>query len=110
MSRRLLNRENKSAIFRNKSTKHNGFVKHGTKSEALDTISAVYEVDNFSLEGIIDAINSDKSVEITRRNRTTVPVECATKQFLVSEWGEINSVFDVLKHDEYIDVDATALR
>ena len=110
MSRRLLNRGNKSAIFRNKSTKHNGFVKHGTKSEALDKISPVSEVDHFSLEGITDAINPDKLIEVTRRNRTTVPVECATKLFLVSDWGKINSVFDVLKHDEYIDVDATALR
>ena len=106
---RLFNRGNKHVILRNKSTKNSDFGKLDTKSNPLSTRSSLSEVDNFSLRGIIDAISYDKAIQITRRNKT-LPVECVTKQFLISEEGEINSVFDMLKHEEYIDVDASALR
>ena len=106
---RLFNRGNKHGILSNKATKHNGLEKLGKKSNTWSTRSSLSEVDNFSLQGIIDAISSDKAVQIMRTNRT-VPVECLTKQFFISDEGEINSVFDVLKHEEYIDVDASALR
>ena len=105
----MFNRGNKHAALRNTSKKHNGFEKLDRKSNPLSTRSSLSEVDNLSVQGIIGTMSYDKAMQIARRNRT-LPEECVKKQFLISEEGEINSVFDVLKHEEYIDVDASALR
>ena len=56
-------------------------------------------------------ISDNKTSEIIQRNESILlPQECLSRNFSISDDGEFDAVFHVLKSEEYVDVTASQLR
>ena len=60
----------------------------------------------------MSTLSSDnKTSEIIQRNESILlPQECLSHNFSISDDGEFDAVFNVLKSEEYVDVTASQLR
>ena len=55
--------------------------------------------------------SDNKTSEIIQRNESILlPQECLSHNFSISDDGEFDAVFDILKSEEYVDVTASQLR
>ena len=69
-----------------------------------------YNKDDVFPHNRINARNYNKT-KVTERNITLIArPECFSHKFLISNDNEIDAALEVLKHEEYVDVDATLLR